>query len=330
VSTAEASNNRIFIRMSKFLMRVIMKTTKLETLLLGNNVDICSALPARAPASARGRVPARGTLTFENIFQTCRDYKGDLQEVVQLVSLLVTHLAWLLIHKEQPPPTLATMRPGAIVIGCRSRAEQEIVAFAAAAAAVNAAPLNLSHLHDAEARHKVALEHAAKLMSQSNRLGDPNTAAIVCRRNFYGVDVWARFPPTYIGQSKGTDEPDNSRQVTAFDAKIWVKKMLNVARDREWLSGTTTAPLAGTRKKRTTGKLGRTVSSDDLLGLELLVARPVHDDVVHELDAFLQAETHDDDETECVLVISKQQLMSALGPIFGGIAARCTDDGDGD
>ena len=59
---------------------------------------------------------------------------------------------------------------------------------------------------------------------------------------------------------------------------------------------------------------------EGLLFLELLVARPISDDCLVKMQKQLA------DSNACLVVIEQKQLEAALGPIFGGVAARCKEE----
>jgi hypothetical protein len=58
------------------------------------------------------------------------------------------------------------------------------------------------------------------------------------------------------------------------------------------------------------------------LGFELLVARPVSANCLKRMREQLSG------TSSCIVFISKAELKTALGPIFGGIAARCIKNGE--
>jgi hypothetical protein len=80
-------------------------------------------------------------IVLSDLLRTCRRYDADTQEAVQLVSLLVSLHAWLVIESrpDAAAPTLLTLRPGAAVLGSRETAARVLPSLAAAAAAVDAA-----------------------------------------------------------------------------------------------------------------------------------------------------------------------------------------------
>ena len=160
------------------------------------------------------------------------------------------------------------------------------------------------------ARHQEAIKQAIKLVKPADTVGIVSTAALFDRLDFSAFDVWAFLPDgTFLGQSKGVQDPLAPTAVPyAAKAKGWLNKMVYVAQG-----------------KRANGKPGTKKWPAPLpslkppLFLELLVARPIEADCLGKMQEQLA------DYNACVLVIGSDQLETALGPIFGGIAARCVE-----
>lgn len=280
--TDPKDETRIFVRMSKFLLRVALSQT-LETL---------GVLQATMPKG----------IELSSIFRTCRTYMDKTQEVVQVVSLLVTYFVLLLV--ESPPPlTLASLRPGALMLGNEARAHQELTALAKAFAYVRKAAQRTEQENSAKKlhqRHQQAAKHAVKLVPPIDEIAVPNTAALFLSKVFPGFDIWIRFGmQVYLGQCKGVLEPEKDRKVKYSDAKVWLQKMFQA-----------------------TEKKIKLPAGCAYISFELLVARPVPADCLKKMRNQLSG------ASSCIVLISKAELKTALGPIFGGIAARCTKDGD--
>jgi hypothetical protein len=95
----------VLVRMSKPLLRILLRDTKL----LENMLLLRDTIPP-------GYLP--GDLQLSDALQTCRVYHDDLLEVVQLVSLHISYFAWLLLDpKRRPAPTFLSLRPGAASFG---------------------------------------------------------------------------------------------------------------------------------------------------------------------------------------------------------------------
>lgn len=313
VSTAEHAYKRghIFIRMSKFMLRIIIESEGiLQEVLFG---------PASETAALAETFPQG--VTLEDIFLTCREYKNKTQEVVQLISLLVTHLTLLLVERDRPSLTLDNLRPGAMVFGEKRLACQRLEALTLVA------QLSVQQAGDAafmrpgaptdkmnaktEARHKEALKHAIILVAMNDTVGQLNTAALFEKINFPAFDMWACFcTAVYLGQCKGTENPLNPREVKPAEAMEWVTKMQNVAIGK----------LANGNEPTTKHPAPLILPAGmQPLCFELLVARPASRDFYS-----IMAEQGSGWST-CVVVITQDQLKRALGPIFGGIAARCEE-----
>lgn len=107
-----SEDTRVRLRISRPLLRILVSRDTERTYagwlnnLLGYHEDTrisASALPIRT----------------DELLSTCRDYHGDVQEVVQIVSWLVTRAAYLMITPGNRPhfTSMADLRPGAYVVG---------------------------------------------------------------------------------------------------------------------------------------------------------------------------------------------------------------------
>lgn len=300
-STVKGPDGRIFIRMSTFLLRVVLAELDFSKLLLDKHVQLADTLPP-------------GT-KWEELFKTCRRYKDKTQEMLQLISLLVSYLTWLLLE-EKPPACLATLRPGARLLGNTALAYEQLGLLAQADEEVKKAG-NIAYAtgaHDKmaaklKARHNKAVELAVKLVKLSDTIGDSNKAALFARLNHPAFDMWARLDHvrTLLAQSKGVKDPLSRPVVNCAEAKKWVRKMLTWARRNSKMKG----------KQR---------SEKRLVAFELLVARPVSEDVTAELSLYLEEESPSDGANELLIMITDKEIKTALGPVFGGIVARCVGE----
>lgn len=122
------------LRMSRPLLRI----------LINFNQNRCDAGLVNELIGYRGQLGIDGSalpVSIDNLLSTCRDYHGDTQEEVQLVSLLVTRAAYLLITPENRPllNSLADMRPGAVVVGDPGPLEEMVKAVTDDATALDKA-----------------------------------------------------------------------------------------------------------------------------------------------------------------------------------------------
>jgi hypothetical protein len=282
--TDPKDGTRIFVRMSKFLLRVA----------LGQTLETLGILQATMPKG----------IELSSIFRTCRTYMDKTQEVVQVVSLIVTYFVLLLV--ESPPPlSLASLRPGALILGDEARAHQELKALAKASENVRKVVQRAGYENSTEKLNQwrtEAAKHTVKLVPPVDEIAPPNTAALFLSKVFPGFDIWTCFGMhVYLGQCKGVLKPaGDDRKVTySSEAKVWLEKMFQ-AFEKKIAMPTGCA----------------------CLGFELLVARPVSANCLKRMRQQLSG------TNSCIVFISKAELKTALGPIFGGIAARCSKNGD--
>ena len=120
---APRPGRRIFLRMSTFLLRHFLKVRNpklLEEFFAFDKRSLASAMPV-------------GLDLHDNVLITCRSHTDKTQAVVQLLSLLVTCTALLLLEEGPRPLTLASLRPGAEVLGNAAQAEKVLAAMTKAA-----------------------------------------------------------------------------------------------------------------------------------------------------------------------------------------------------
>jgi len=328
-----ADDSRIFLRMSNFLLRHFLKTEKtLEEMFAFDKWSLASAMPV-------------GLDLHDNVLITCRSHTDKTQAVAQLLSLLVTCTALLLMEEGPRPLTLASLRPGAEILGDAAQAEKVLAAMTEAAREVKEAGdfafsdtrevLSKKRKAKVRARHTAAIAQAVKLVAPADAPGAATTAALFHALNFPGFDMWAQLHDgLYLGQSKGAADPLKRDSVAYTEASTWLEKMVNVASGRaagekDEGQGQGQGQRKGQRKAKGKGK-GRPAlaslgeSGKQPLGLELLVARHISPSCLAKMQAQVKNEPH------CILVIDKERLTTALGPIFGGIAARCIEKAEGD
>lgn len=90
------------MRISKILLRLLLVELKLFDSWLAPEVTWADVLP--------------DGLQFGDLLRTCRKYYKGEQEAVQLLSFVASCRALGLLKKDPPPPTLASVRPGACVL----------------------------------------------------------------------------------------------------------------------------------------------------------------------------------------------------------------------
>jgi hypothetical protein len=80
-------------------------------------------------------------VTIDELLSTCRNYHGDAQEVVQIVSWLATRAAYLIMTPDNRPhfSSMADLRPGACVVGDKTPLVQMFEALTSDAANLDAA-----------------------------------------------------------------------------------------------------------------------------------------------------------------------------------------------
>ena len=323
------SNKRIFIRMSKFLLRFFLKKERVLEEILGCPVSLVDPTMTLAHAMPEG-------VDLHDIFLACRSHNsGKTQEVVQLMSLLVTCIALMLV--ESPPPlTLISIRPMPTLMGRVELATMELEWLAKAAEAVTRAGIGAYNMAPGthgdkleaktQARHAEAIKQAVKMVAPADALGAASTAALFASINFPGFDIWARLGlGVYLGQSKGAKDAMQRREVNyAGEAKPWLSKMINMAKGKR-VSGKCLGRQVGVAPVKSRGNpaVDLLPSVDRLLFLELLVARPISKGCLDKMQGQI-ADLNPVLDT-CVIVLDQNQLRTALGPIFGGIAARCEE-----
>lgn len=309
------------MRISKPLLRLVVEERKVLQTIVGNAED---ALP--------------DGVTLHGLLKTCRPYNEGTQEAVQLVSLLTSLFAWLLLET-RPPATLLSLRPGAAVVGDQAQAQAVVHALANAAESVDRAGIaaaadigsEFGNAARAEARQKAALELVSKIAARTTT-PRPGEVALTTNCKF-AVDMVCNFfkgePAVLLGQCKGkktglaaaTNGGDLTMSVS--EAEKYMQNMVTVGN----------VGFARAQALNNPDQCADPPSAEPIVGLighELLTARRAGPSLsnlwtlpaaLHEHRELCNALA--ESRAPFVIVIAREHMMGALGPIFGGIAARC-------
>ena len=288
------------LRISKPLLRIIVEHEHLvEVILTGGNDTL-----------SEGVLPEG--IVLSDLLRTCRRYDADTQEAVQLVSLLVSLHAWLVMESrpDADAPTLLTLRPGAAVLGSGGRASRMLTSLAAAAAAVDAAGTGKEGSSRTEARQKAALKEGFRLVART-QTPLPGTAAL-SPNNTQGSDAVICFAEgVYHGQCKGR-ATGPAAGTGGGDAKVSPSHLL--------------AYLGGLNKSagdEHPACLELLLAGRASAGVQSILAGSMEPDFAAKLSETLGAD-------DCAIVMTREHLADALGVSFGGIAARCMEQGAGE
>lgn len=228
----EQQRGFVYIRISKPLLRIVLAQRQvLSGICLSHECTESAAMPPR--------------VTLLGLLNTCRDYYHDTQEVVQLVSWLISWYGWLLLES-RPAATLASLRPGAQVQGSlllcewmESAARQVDLAGRGACAGT---PPRTSEEKQAvaEARQRAAMLAAIRLVDrlpvkEAHQM-QPGQAALF-EVNTYSADSLVRLfnAHFYFLQSKGKEsgrgsgEHGGDETVTPSDVEVIFRKMATLA-----------------------------------------------------------------------------------------------------
>lgn len=314
-------HDRIFIRMSKFLLRFFLKKTQVL-----EEVFMTTASLTRGKMTLKYAMPEG--VELHEIFLTCRSNMHKTQEVVQLMSLLVTCVALMLV--ESPPPlTLASIRRTSTFMGREDLAGMEIEWLVKAAKAVREAG-NAAYNSEGEnkvtakmqARYDEAVRQIVKLVAPADALGEELTACQFASTTFPAFDTQA-----FLGlalallQSKGALDALQQKELEYGKVKTWLDMMVGMTQGRR-IDGRRLGSLHSVVPVKIggNGAVNMLPNVEGLLFLELLVARPISNDCLVKMQMQLA------DFDACFVVIEQKQLEAALGPIFGGVAARCKEE----
>ena len=275
------------------------------------------ALPA-SPLEVTGGDEA-GRLS--NLLATCRDYGPNTGESVQLVSWLVAMHTWLLMeHRPAPVMSLAALRPGAGVLGNEIAAEAQPPEFTAAlravddagAAAFNTAiaegkSVEIAATAKTEARAAAALVHAPRLVARTRRVAAGQAAIMGTHEKaddaaimLQLLAVILQFKAKTTGPAAGVPGGDATmgpQQIATFIAAM-AKKPRHTAAEQYAFELVTLSRAPSAASALTGRKSGGHFEN----GAQL-------DEV--------------DLGNNFALVITRETVPSALGDVFGGVAARC-------
>lgn len=334
VHLMEETDFMVRLRFSKPMLRILAADLPLD--LAPENRPFLHMLTAPSVKSLlRG---ATGKVILKDLFKTCRNYHGDTEEVVQLLSFLNACAAYVLLTPASRPElkSLADLRPAAQVIGDVAalveaaevlKMEAKMVdeasveqrkAYEAAAKLVETLRARLdmgrtkereNELSDARLRLKdassayVARRHEAFLRLSARELcvrGEPtghlHRHAALTEARTTGVDAWVCFGvKVYTMQCKGQETGAGAGQPGgdgSFEPKDVVVAMKMFVR---WLQA------QGDGEDR------------HVAALELLTTKRMTD--ASKASAVAGARP--------VVVVARDALLTSLGLVFGGIAARC-------
>lgn len=291
--TSGANKEKVFLRISKPLLRIIVSELHvLEKILTGGK-----------EALSGGLFP-EGT-DLGSLLRTCRRYDADTQEAVQLVSHLVAMHAWLVIEQGRPDaenPTLLTLRPGAKVLGSKDTLTRRLSFLVKAAAAVDVAGAGKEGSERTQKRLTAAFQHGVRLVP-CTRTPESGTAAL-SKACGAGYDMVVKIGAiTQYGQTKGR-ETGPAAGAGGGDAEVSPSQLVAVLNDL---------------------KKAAVEGGAELVRLELLFAGKASSGV----QQILAGEAVNTDIADalaprsCALVLMRAELDTALGSVFGGIAARC-------
>ena len=316
-------DGRVKLVMSKPLLRLVLEESKAleKVLTLGGTTLPPNALPKSALEAEEGK-----ETSLSNLLATCRGYDPNTGESVQLVSWLVAMYSWLLLeHRPSRTMSLAALRPGAGVLGNKAVAEIEPRVFTAALRAVDDAGVaafkkavaeglgaEAAAVAKTEARSETALSHCPRLVSRTRQL-NVGEAAIM-----------------------GTHEE-------ADDASVSLPELALIMQAKCKMSGVAAAQPGGDESmgpglvvqylnamaEKPRGEIEGELALELLTFsrapsvVTVLTASTVDLDQRVKKAAATLAELEVKLGDKCGVVITREGLSSALGDIFGGIAARC-------
>jgi hypothetical protein len=237
------------------------------------------------------------------LLQTCRGQYDREVECAQLISWLVSYYAWLVLE-DRPPASLQSLRRGALMSGTN---DQNVVdVMMAAAAEVDAAGQIAKQKYDdgsaperaaiTEARHLKAVGLLPRIVTRTNT-PSPGQAALSASSG-PGYDGWlmptvGQLIALIVNQSKGVmtgpgaGTAGGDKRISTSKVDTYVQKMCQA-----WI-------------KEDNSSLG--AATFELLDL-------------HQAGARLRLPTIQSDNQ--LIVITRNEAHTALGPVFGGIATR--------
>lgn len=238
-----------------------------------------------------------------NLVRSCRGQYDREVESAQLMSWLVSYYAWLVLE-ERPPASLRSLRRGALMSGPD---DQKVVdVMMAAAAEVDAAGQAAKQKYDngsargrvaiTEARHLKAVELLPRLVTRTNN--PSRGGAALSDSSGPGYDGWVmptvgQLMALIVYQSKGVmtgpgaGTAGGDERTTTSMVEAYVQKMYQA-----WIEA---------------GNSSMGAAAFELLDL-------------HQAGARLKLPTIQSDNQ--LIVITRNEAHTALGPVFGGIATR--------
>lgn len=320
-----APNDRVKLVMSKPLLRLVLDESKAleKVLTLGS-----TTLPPNAlPKSALEAEADTEETSLSNLLATCRGYDFNTGESVQLVSWLVAMYAWLLLeHRPSRTMSLAALRPGAGVVGNKAVAETEPTVFTAALRAVDDAGVaafkkavadglgdEAAAIAKTKARAETALSHCPRLVSRTTQLrvgeavitGTHETAddAAVA---LDGLALIMQFKGKMTGVAAA--QPGGDESMGPGLVERYLKAMAEKPRDE--MKGELAMELLTFSRAPSVATV---LTASSTAGLDQRATKAAA--TFAELEVKLGR--------KCGVVVTREVLSSALGDIFGGIAARC-------
>lgn len=327
----ETVGDMVHPRFSKPMLRILATQRPLNHAAYGHRpfLQQLTAPTGKAQGGATEKV------NLSDLFSTCRDYHGETEEMVQLLSFLNACAAYVLLTPASRPKleSLADLRPGAQVVGDDAALRAAVEVLKAEVEAMDAATEKERVLYESirdelrrtravaesgtnraaalddvsrlssdlkvAARHDAFLRLSARhLCARGGFIRRAERSAALTAAGTTGVDAWVRFGgKVYAMQCKGQDSGAGAGRAGS-DATLQPKQYQEAVRVfHEWLS-----------------KLGDdTGNSENVAGLELLTTK-------HMTDASKASATSG---MRPVVVVARDSLRASLGLFFGGIAARC-------
>ena len=297
------ARQKVFLRMSKPLLRIMLggDGSELEHLLCGGS-------------GALGSNILPDGIELKTLLRTCRAYHANTQETVQLVSWLLSLRAWLLLEK-RPPPTLASLRPGAAA----TAAADAVVPFLQRAATYVD---DEGRKAEPSARQEVRLAAVNKIVPRLIARADLDGAAVQQAawtvESSPAVDSWASLDESglYLLQCKGNTTATSAiRHKEAKDILSEMDKLVQVGYARYLYDCNTS--IRGPNAKRSKAPPAAVPIPLTVAGYELLATKAVHHtNVADGILAKLQL-----GDKACI-VMTAETLRTALGPTRGAIATR--------
>lgn len=320
-SSQERLDDKCYLRFSKPLLR----------LLVTGNLLAGDAVPFSQGASHLGK-------SLADLLKTCRDYHEDTQEVIQLLSFLTASAAYVLLTPSSRPDVsnLAGLRPGAEVLGDKTRLVEAMRVLQAEAAAVDTATVveretyqfatnevsrarsHVEVIGDVEshrlladaleamkqasaayvaARHMEFLAHSARqLCVRGDPEGCEGRATTMTKDGTLGVDAWVRFDASVYAMQCKGQKNGKGAGKPGKDGTFTPVEMEGVVVQFE-------------------AWLNNHSDRQHVSALELLTTKRLTETALKATEK----------ATRPVVVLWRETLLKSMGTVFGGIAARCHD-----